>query len=377
MTEFPTPVPGNCDAAAGQPAWPAAVHAWQLAAGQAWADPGRRHSAGQRSLQVLHAARVGVATILGTRSDVVHFAPSGVTAVQAAVHGVLDVAGLGRGTLLIGAIEPLAAFDVADRHERAGGTVRVLGVDGSGRIDVRALDDALGSDVVGVVVQAANAEVGTRQPLDAIHARCQAAGVPLIVDASQVLGHDPAPDDWDVLIGHARDWASPIPIGIVAVRTPRWRAPYGSQHGWLGGVADVSAAASAVTALEAAMSIRAEQAAAHVEQIDALRSVLRTSIADVDVVGDPVNRLPHVLTFSVLYCAGDALVSELNRLGFAVASGSACVVDSDRASHVLAAMGAFTGGNVRITLPYGSTMETIDGLCAALTMAIDHVREEI
>ena len=325
----------------------------------------------------MHAARVGLADVLGIRPDAVHFAPSGVTAVQAAVNGVLDVAGLGRGTLLIGAVEPLAAFDVADRHERAGGTVHVIGVDAAGRIDLTALDQVLRPDVVGVVVQAANAEVGTRQPIAAIHARCQAAGVPLIVDASQVLGHDPVPQHWDVLVGHARDWAAPNPIGIVAVRTARWRAPYGSQHGWLGGIADVPAAAAAVTALDDAMSIRGEQAAAHVEQIDALRSFLRTSVADVDVVGDPVNRLPHVLTFSVMYCAGDALVSELDRLGFAVASGSACVVDSDRASHVLAAMGAFTGGNVRITLPYGSTMETIDGLCAALTAAIDIVREDI
>lgn len=376
MAEFPTPAPGNCDAAAGQAAWPAAIRAWDLAQGQAWADPGRRHSAGQRSLQVVHAARVGLAEVLRTRPDAVHVAPSGVAAVQAAINGVLDVAGLGRGTLVVSAVEPLAVFDLADRHERAGGTVIVIGVDRFGRVDVAALDAVLGPDVVGVAVQAANPEVGTRQPLDAIHPRCQAAGVPLIVDTAQVLGHDPVPEHWDVLIGHARDWASPTPIGVVAVRTPRWRAPYGSQHGWLGGVADVPAAAAAVTALDAAMSIRADQAAAHVAQIDVLRSFV-TTLADIDLVGDPVDRLPHVLTFSVLYCAGDALVSELDRLGFAVASGSACVVDSDRASHVLAAMGAFTGGNMRITLPYGSTMETVDGLCAALRVAITNVREEI
>ena len=353
------------------------MQAWNLAQGQAWADPGRRHRAGQRSLQVMHAARVGLAKILMTAPDAMHVAPSGVAAVQAAVHGVLDVAGLGRGTLLISAVEPLAVFDVADRHEQAGGTVRVIGVDAAGRVDTAALDQMLGPDVVGVVVQAANAEVGTRQPLSAVHTRCQAAGVPLIVDATQVLGHDPVPEHWDVLVGHARDWASPSPIGVLAVRTSRWRAPYASQHGWLGGVADVPAAAAAVTALDTAVSIRAEQAAAHIEQIDALRSFLRTSVTDVDVVGDPIDRLPHVLTFSVLYCAGDALVSELDRRGFAVASGSACVVDSDRASHVLAAMGAFTGGNVRVTLPYGSTMDTIEGLCTALSEAIQTVREDI
>ena len=43
-----------------------------------------------------------------------------------------------------------------------------------------------------------------------------------------------------------------------------------------------------------------------------------------DVVGHPVDRLPHVLTFSCLYVEGEALLSALDERGFAVGSGSAC-----------------------------------------------------
>lgn len=366
------------DAASGQPPWPAAIEAWGVAASQAWADPGRLHRAGQRSLRFLHAARGSVATHIATGLPGVHFAPSGVTALQAAVHGVLDVAGLGRGRLVLSAVEPLAVFDIADRHERAGGSVTVVGVDAHGRIDLAALTRSLGEDVVAVVAQAANPEVGTRQPLSAVHAQCRALGVPLVVDAAQVIGHDTVPDTWDVLVGHARDWGSPVALGVVAVRTlQHWRAPYGSQNGWLGGVADVPAAVAAATALEQAAVVLGDQGAQHRAQIDALRACVTSSIRDVDVVGDPVDRLPHVLTFSVLYCAGDALVHELDRRGFAVASGSACVVDSDRASHVLAAMGAFTGGNVRICLPYGSTPATIEAFCSVLPDTVAAVREEV
>lgn len=370
--------PGNLDAAGGQVAWPAGVDAWNVAQQRAYADPGRLHYAGRQAQHLLSAARAAVAQVLSVRAEDIHFTSSGVGALSAAVHGVLDVAGIGKGRLVISAVEPLAVFDVADRHERAGGAVTVVAVDCIGRIDVAALTEALGPDVVGVVVQAANAEVGTRQPLAEVHALCQSLGVPLVVDAAQVIGHDPIPNDWDVLVAHARDWASPLPMGLVAVRAHgMWRPPYGSQHGWLGGVADVPGAVAAATALEQSLVDRAQQAATHAQQIEALRIFIGAELNDVDLVGDPVDRLPHVLTFSLLYVAGDALVSELDRRGFAVASGSACVVDSDRASHVLAAMGALTGGNLRITLPYGSTQEMIEEFCAALIEAVAVVREEV
>ena len=70
-----------------------------------------------------------------------------------------------------------------------------------------------------------------------------------------------------------------------------------------------------------------------------------------EVVGDPDNALAHVLTFSLLYVDGEALVTELDRRGFAVGTGSACTSSTLEPSHVLAATGVLTHGNVRLTLP--------------------------
>ncbi|MFM7145327.1 MAG: aminotransferase class V-fold PLP-dependent enzyme, partial [Actinomycetales bacterium] len=111
--------------------------------------------------------------------------------------------------------------------------------------------------------------------------------------------------------------------------------------------------------------------------IDLLREQVPARVPDVEVVGDPVNRLPHVLTFSVLYVSGEALVGELDRAGFAVASGSACVAEEHRPSHVLAAMGAYTGGNIRITLPFGCSADTVHGFLAALAGAVGRLRAEV
>ena len=87
---------------------------------------------------------------------------------------------------------------------------------------------------------------------------------------------------------------------------------------------------------------------------------------DVEVVGDPVDRLPHLVTFSCLYVDGEALVTELDRRGFGVASGSACTASTLEPSHVLAAMGALTHGNVRVSLTRDATEADVDAFCAVL-----------
>ena len=100
-----------------------------------------------------------------------------------------------------------------------------------------------------------------------------------------------------------------------------------------------------------------------------------------DVVGDADDRLPHVLTFSLLYVDGEALVIELDRRGFAVGSGSACTSSTLEPSHVLAAMGVLTGGNVRITLPLDAIAPTLEAdvnrFIAELPDAVAAVRAQL
>ena len=92
------------------------------------------------------------------------------------------------------------------------------------------------------------------------------------------------------------------------------------------------------------------------------------------MVGDPTERLPHLVTFSCLYVDGEALVTELDRLGFEVASGSACTASSLEPSHVLAAMGALTHGNVRVSVGRETTDEDVDRFLEVLPDAIAATR---
>jgi cysteine desulfurase len=100
-------------------------------------------------------------------------------------------------------------------------------------------------------------------------------------------------------------------------------------------------------------------------------------VPDVEVVGDPVHRLPHLVTFSCLYVDGEALLHALDRRGFAVSSGSSCTSDTLRPSHVLAAMGVLTHGNVRVSLHRETTEEQVDRFLEELPGVVASLRAEV
>ncbi len=90
-----------------------------------------------------------------------------------------------------------------------------------------------------------------------------------------------------------------------------------------------------------------------------------------------MDRLPHVVTFSCLYVAGEALVTELDKRGFGVASGSACTASTLEPSHVLSAMRVLTHGNVRVSLTRDTTEADVDALLAALPGVVADLRAEV
>jgi cysteine desulfurase len=98
------------------------------------------------------------------------------------------------------------------------------------------------------------------------------------------------------------------------------------------------------------------------------------AVPDVEVVGDPDERLPHLVTFSVLYASGEALVRELDERGFEVSSGSSCTSSVLEPSHVLVAMGVSTHGSVRVSLSRDTTPDDVDRFCAVLPEVVARVR---
>ena len=366
------------DTASVEPLHPAARAVLRAALDQGYADPRRLHRPARNARLLLDNAREVVAGALGVRPDEVSFTRSGTDAVHRGLLGLLAGRARAGDLLLHSAVEHSSVLHAATWHR---GSARAVAVDGQGRVSPDAAAAAVARSpqpVAAVAVQAANHEVGTVQPVAAI---ADVLGeVPVFMDACAAMGRMPLPDGWAVAAGSAAKWGGPTGVGVLLVRKGvRWRNPFPSDDRIderTSGLEDVPGALAAAAALQAVVEERDSVAPRQFALVDRIRTTVASTLEDVEIVGDPEDRLPHLVTFSFLYVDGEALVHELDRRGFAVASGSACTSSALTPSHVLAAMGALTHGNVRVSLARDTTSEQVDAFLEALPDVVRTIRAE-
>jgi cysteine desulfurase len=380
------------DAASTEPLHPVARETLLAAVADGWADPARLHREGRRAAMLLDAARERVAAILGCRADELSFTASGTQAVQLAVLGAAQARRAGSRHLVVSEVEHSSVLTAAAWLEAAGAEVTTARVDTAGRVDAEAFAAALRpageragrsgrSGTVLACLQSANPEVGTMQPVGQAAAACAARGVPLLVDAAASAGREPLPGGWSLLAASAHKWGGPAGVGVLAVRKgTRWRSPLpaGEREGRrVAGFPNVPAILAACEALAAMDAERLAAGAALRALTDLIRAQVPVLVPDTAVHGDPAGRLAHIVTFSCLYVDGEALVTELDKAGFSVSSGSACTADTGQPSHVLAAMGALTHGNVRVSLPRGTTPISVAEFLAQLPGIVAGLRDKV
>jgi len=360
-------VDGYFDAASAAPLHPVARQALVAALDDGWADPGKLYARARRARQLLDAARASVAESLGVRPDELHFCGSGTEAAQLAVRGGLAARRRAGETFVHSAVEHSAVLYAAPAGSGS------VPVDRLGRVDLDAFAAAVSRPGVALAaLMSASHEVGTVQPLAAAGELAGAAGVPLYVDAAQSVGRVPVPPVWSLLTASAHKWGGPPGVGLLAVRKgTRWLDPRPSVP-----PPNLPAIVAAAAALRAVLADATAEAARLAPLVDRIRATVAATVPDVEVVGDPVDRLPHLVTFSCLYLDGEALLHALDRLGFAVSSGSSCTSATLRPSHVLEAMGVLSHGNVRVSLHAGTTESDVDRFLAVLPGVVAELRAQ-
>ena len=370
------------DAASSEPLHPAAREVLLSAVDSGWADPARLHHEGRTARLLLDNAREVLADAVGVRSDELYLATSGTAAIHSGLAAIAAARRRIGNRVVYSAVEHSAVLHAAASLEKTAGTAQEIGVDSAGRVDVNRFASAVAQPGVAVAaLQSANHEVGTRQPVGEIAEACGRAGVPLFVDAAASVGRDVVPNGWSALTASAHKWGGPAGVGLLAVRkgtrlAPAWPLEE-REDGLSPGHPNIPAVLAAAAALQARSKEAEDLDKQHRGWISELRRRVAADLTEVEVVGDPDDRLPHLLTFSCLYVDGEALVTALDAEGFAVSSGSACTASTLRPSHVLAAMGVLTHGNVRVSLGRTTTYEDVDRFASVLPGLVQRIRAQV
>jgi cysteine desulfurase len=368
------------DHASGQPLHPAAREVLEQALGRGYADPRRLHRPAREARLLLDNARAVVAECFAVRPDEVTFTASGTHAVHLGVLGLLAGRVRQGNLLLASSVEHSAVLHAGAWHAARGGRFETVAVDHQGRVSPASVLAAFEEhrEPAVLALQAANPEVGVLQPVPEV---AESVAAPLFVDACASAGSLPLPTGWAAAAASAHKWGGPAGVGVLLVRgSARWRNPFPGDErvderstGFENVPGALAAAAALRASLEEQQTEPHQLSRTHTELTSMLAEAV-AAIPDTEVFLAPDRRLAHVVAFSCLYVDGEALVTELDRLGFAVASGSACTASTLEPSHVLAAMGALTHGNVRVSLGRDTAAEDVRRLAAALPDLVERLR---
>ena len=343
-------------------------------------DPSRPHAEGSAARAALEEARERIAAFLGARPREVVLTSGG----NEAANWVTQAARAAAGKV---APVVLASVEHAcvRRPAEASGPVIHLPVDRAGRLDLEALDAALDT-VAGmprpalVHCQHANHEVGTRQPVAAVAAACDAAGVVLHVDACASVGHLDLAELAEVPLVSvtAHKLGGPPGIGALVVRRPVRLAPLllgadqeRARRAGFENLPGALAFAAVADVLSRPGALEAEAGRAR-RRRDAL--LVAAALPGTEVVGDPDDGLPHLACLSLEGVAGEGVVLGLDREAIAVHSGSACSGEAFEPSPVLEAMGLDPASSVRVSVGWSTTDADVDAFAEAFPRVLTRLR---
>ena len=343
------------------PLHPKAFDVLHAAFESGWADPAKLSQSGAKARQLKNNALESIARALSVGVDsVVPISPT-------SLGYFLGLQGLfvESSTLIHGATDRKEVFAIAAKNPH-----HVL----KSALDGKLIPENTSAKQSVLALQIANAETGVVQECDAINASTQSERI--FLDATTSGIRVPLPDQFSTALFDSKSWYGPAELGILIVKKPsQWSNPLPHLN-----AAHPNFDVSLPLLLASAVAL--ENFSTEVENADAqarkfnqdLRSDF-SRVSDADIAGSLDTTLAHMLSVSFLNCNGEELLRAIESDGFSVDSGSACTADNLQPSHVLAAMGVLTHGNIRITIHPGTTQSDIDGLTDSVIKNVIGLRQ--
>lgn len=364
------------------PLLPEARRVWVETAETFIGNPSSPHRLGSRAEAALNDARAALAGVLGCDPLDLIWTSGATESNNTVLHHVACQAGAD-AEVWVAAIEHPCVLAAArhyfpQRH-------RLIPVCRSGVVDL----DWLRRELVRarpalVAVMAANNETGVLQPWREVRALCRERGVPFFCDAVQWIGRLPAHGlgDCDFVSGCAHKCGGPRGVGFLKCPAQGRVEPLlrggPQEEGRRAGTENVAGAA----ALVAALKVRETAMIAEPPQMRLawrcdFEEGLLADLPGAEVVGRSESRLWN--TVSALMPEVDCQqrwVVKLDKLGFAVSTGSACASGREKPSHVLAAMGYGTSETRRV-LRFSSGWDTTPDHWRAANRALRKIQQAL
>lgn len=353
---------------------------------EAYGNPSSAHSIGRAARLAVERAREQVAELLGARdaSEIV-FTSCGSESDNWAIRAVLD-ANPEKKHIVTTRVEHEAVRNLCARLEKDDYQVSWIGVDRNGELDLEELLAALCPDTAIVSVMLANNETGVLFPIEEVGRLVRDRSEAIFhVDGVQAAGKIPIdlktmPVDLFALSGHKLH--GPQGVGALYVRNGITLSPLiigGSQeNGRRAGTSAVPNIVGLGAACELARNSECQKLVGELR--DRLENSILTTVANARLNGtpDPSKRLPNTTNISFAYIEGQNIMTQLDREGICVSTGSACHSTTRETSSTLKAMNvpeALAHGSIRFSLGRYNTVDEIERTIEVVTRTIGHLSQ--
>ncbi|HEV7925561.1 MAG TPA: cysteine desulfurase family protein [Verrucomicrobiae bacterium] len=355
------------------PVLPEALEAMQPFFAGAFGNPSSPHQHGLRARDALEAARAQVANLINAAApEEIIFTSDGTESANLAVKGTAWAQQRRGKHIVVSSIEHPAVLNSAAFLEKHGFTCARVGVDAQGFVDPERIRAAITDKTILIAVHLVNHEIGTLEPIPEIAAIAHEKGIPLYVDAEAAVGWlsaDVQALGADLLSFSPHRFYGPKGVGVLYRHRRARMQPLlhgGDQEGGRrAGVENLPGIVGAGVAAEIAQRELPRRAAHCARLQKRLWDGLRASVPRLTLNGPEPgpHRSPVNLNISTEGTEGEGQLLLLDTRGIAVASGSACVTKSLRASHVLEAIGlepALAQAAIILSLGQDNTDQDID-----------------
>jgi cysteine desulfurase len=335
-------------------------------------NPSSLHRFGRLQKDTIETAREQVAGLVDAHPEQVIFTSGGTEANNLLLKGMAASTDINR--MAISRVEHMSMLEPAAKPGDEC-SVDYIAVDSDGRVTPALLEQAIMPDTRLVSVMSASNETGVIQDISALAEIAGRRNIWFHTDASQAAGKiDVSFKDWGVhaMTLSAHKLYGPLGAGALLVdkRLPLHPLLHGGaqEHRLRAGTENVPAIAGFGAAAELARKELDERA----ERALHLRNALEYGLAQIPqakMFAQNAQRLPNTVQFGVQGFDGETLLMQLDRMGIAVSSGSACTSGKAEPSHVLKAMGVpdeLALNAVRTSFGKNNTIADVEKLLQAL-----------